>query len=199
MEAFETFFKAMPSDSGIAFVVIAHLDPTHVSILPELIQKKTSMQVSTVKDGIVVKPNFVYVIPPNRDLSILNGTLQLMEPPKPRGINLPIDTFFRALANDQGSNSVCIILSGTGTDGTIGLRAVKGEGGMAMVQNEESAKYDGMPRSAIATGLTYFVLPPAKMPEQLITYMKHELKGRFLELGRDKKSSPTTCRKYISC
>ena len=84
----------MPSDSGIAFVVIAHLDPTHVSILPELIQKKTSMQVSTVKDGIVVKPNFVYVIPPNRDLSILNGTLQLMEPPKPRGIDLPIDTFF---------------------------------------------------------------------------------------------------------
>ncbi len=198
LEAFEAFFNAMPPDSNMAFVVIAHLDPTHVSILPELIQKKTKLSVSAIKDGTVVKPNSVYVIPPNKDISILNGTLQLLEPPKPRGFNLPIDTFFRALANDQGSNAVCVILSGTGTDGTIGLRAIKSEGGMAMVQDEKSSKYDGMPRSAMATNLVDFILPPAKMPEQLISYMKHVLKGKPLELPADTERIPNALQKiYI--
>ncbi len=173
LEAFETFFKAMPADSGVAFVLVAHLDPTHVSILPELLQKRTKMKVCQIRNGMLVRPDTVYVIPPNKDLSILNGVLHLMDLVQPRGANLPIDTLFRSLAQDQGANAVCVILSGTGTDGTLGLKAIKGEVGMVMVQNEESAKYDGMPRSAIATGLADYILPPEAMPEQLIKYTKH--------------------------
>ena len=173
LEAFETFFKAMCHDSGIAFVLVAHLDPTHVSLLPELLQKHTKMPVHQVRDGMKVQCNNVYVIPPKKNLTILNGAMQLMDLPQPRGANLPIDLFFRSLAKDQGSNAVCIILSGTGTDGTLGLKAIKGELGMVMVQDVESAKYDGMPRSAISTGLVDYVLPPEKMPEQLIKYTRH--------------------------
>jgi two-component system CheB/CheR fusion protein len=173
LEAFEAFFKEMPPDSGMAFVLVAHLDPTHVSILSELLQKQTKMKVCQIKDGTKVQPNAVYVIPPNKALGILKGTLQLMEPVQPRGANMPIDSFFRSLAQDQGPNAVCIVLSGTGTDGTLGLKAIKGETGMVMVQDVESAKYDGMPRSAVSTHLADYILPPSKMPEQLIKYAKH--------------------------
>jgi len=173
LEALESFFKAMPADSGCAFVLVVHLDPTHISIMPELLQKRTKMPVCQVKDGIQIQPNHVYVIPPNKDLTILHGTLHLMELSQPRGVNLPIDTFFRSLAQDQERNAVCIILSGTGTDGTLGVKAIKGEVGMVMVQDEDSAKYEGMPRSAISTGLVDYVLPPKDMPQQLIKYTQH--------------------------
>ncbi len=173
LEAFETFFKAMPPNCNMAFILVAHLDPTHISILPELVQKRTPMKVFQIEDGMKVEPNQVYIIPPNSDLAILNSSLQLMKQGLPRGINMPIDTFLRSLAQDQGANAICIILSGTGTDGTLGLKEIKGETGMVMVQDEESAKYDGMPRSAIATGMADFVLPPEKMPAQLIKYAKH--------------------------
>jgi len=176
LEALETFFKAMPPDAGIAFVVVLHLDPTHVSLLPELLQKRTAMPVCPITDGMKVEPNHVYVIPPNRDLTILHGTLHLMELSLPRGANLPIDSFFRSLAQDQGANAVCVILSGTGTDGTLGVKAIKGEVGMVMAQDQESAKYEGMPRSAVGTGLVDYVLPPDKMPEQLIKYTRHALR-----------------------
>ena len=173
LEAFEIFFDAMPSNSGIGFILVAHLDPTHVSLLPELLQKHTKMEVRQIQDGMKVLPDNVYVIPPNRDLTILNGSLQLMNFTQPRGVNLPIDSFFRSLAKDQGPNATCIILSGTGTDGTLGLRAIKGEVGMAMIQSEESAKYDGMPRSAISTGLADYILRPEEMPSHLIKYTRH--------------------------
>ncbi|HIG31423.1 MAG TPA: chemotaxis protein CheR [Verrucomicrobiales bacterium] len=173
LEAFESFFKSTPSNSGMAFILVAHLDPTHVNLLPELLQKKTKMKVQHIADGMHVEPDCVFVIPPNKDLIILHGTLHLMDLKQPRGANLPIDSFFRSLALDQGSNAVCIILSGTGTDGTLGLKAIKGEVGMVMVQDEESAKYDGMPRSAIATGLVDYVSPPDKMHYQLLKYIKH--------------------------
>ena len=173
LEALEAFFPNMPPLSGIAFVIVAHLDPDHVSILPEIIQKKTEMKVQQVTDNMPVEPNSVYIIPPNKEMAILNGTLQLLEMSRPRGTNLPIDTFFRTLAQDQSTNAVGIILSGTGTDGTVGIRAIKGEAGMVMVQEVESAKYDGMPRSAIATGLADYVLPASKMPKQLLSYVRH--------------------------
>ncbi len=173
LEALETFFKSMPANANIGFVLVVHLDPTHISILPELLQKRTTMKVCQARDGVHVKPNHVYVIPPNKDLTILHGTLHLMDLTQPRGVNLPIDTFFRSLAQDQERNAVCIILSGTGTDGTLGAKAVKGGVGMVMVQDEESAKYEGMPRSAIATGLVDYVLPPEQMPEQLVKYTRH--------------------------
>ncbi|MBU0676048.1 MAG: PAS domain-containing protein [Proteobacteria bacterium] len=173
LEAFGAFFSTMPADPGLAFILVPHLDPTHVSIMPELIQRQTRMDVLQIKDGMRVMANTVYIVPPNHDLSILNGTLQLMAPGLPRGVNLPINTFLQALARDQGINAVGIILSGTGSDGTLGIRAIKSENGMVMVQDEKSAGYDGMPRSAIATGLADYVLPPAAMPKQLIKYLSH--------------------------
>ena len=178
LEAFEQFFTNMPVDKpatecGMAFVLVQHLDPTHKSILRDLVKRYTSMEVFEVEDGMKVKPNCAYIIPPNAEMSILHGVLHLMEPVAQRGLRLPIDSFFRSLAQDREERAICIVLSGTGTDGTRGLRAVKGEGGIAMVQDPESAGYDGMPRSAIATGLADYILPPGEMPEQLIKYVRH--------------------------
>ena len=175
LAAFGTFFSAMPTDAepGMAFVLVQHLDPDHKSILTELIRRYTRMQVFEVVDGMVVQPNCAYIIPPNRDMALLNGSLQLLEPIAPRGQRLPINFFFRSLAQDQHERAICIVLSGTGSDGALGVRAVKGEGGMVMAQNPESTEYDGMPRSAIATGLVDYVLSPAEMPAQLIAYAAH--------------------------
>ncbi|MEI6634747.1 MAG: chemotaxis protein CheB [Chlamydiota bacterium] len=173
--AFEAFFSGMPvgSDPGMAFVLVQHLAPDHKSMLADLIRRYTRMQVFEVEDGMVVKPDCAYIIPPNRDMALLNGTLQLMEPSAPRGQRLPIDFFFRSMAHDRRERAICIILSGTGSDGTLGVRAVKGEGGMVMAQNPETAEYDGMPRSAIATGLVDYELPAAEMPSRLIAYVAH--------------------------
>jgi len=131
------------------------------------------MQVFEVEDGMRVQPNCAYIIPPNRDMAFLNGSLQLLEPTAPRGQRLPIDFFFRSLAQDQHERAIGIVLSGTGSDGTLGVRAIKGEGGMVMAQNPESTEFDGMPHSALATGLVDYELPPAKMPAQLIAYAAH--------------------------
>ncbi|SEM36916.1 two-component system, chemotaxis family, CheB/CheR fusion protein [Syntrophus gentianae] len=175
LAAFEAFFSGMPtgSDPGMAFVLVQHLAPDHKSILTDLIRRYTRMKVFEVEDGMAVKPNCTYIIPPNRDMAFLNGALQLMEPTAPRGQRLPIDFFFRSLAQDQHERAICIVLSGTGSDGTLGIRAIKGEGGMVMVQTPQSTEYDSMPRSAIATGLVDYELPPAEMPAQLIAYVAH--------------------------
>jgi two-component system CheB/CheR fusion protein len=175
LTAFEAFFSGMPvdKDPGMAFVLVQHLAPDHKSILTDLIGRYTRMQVSEVEDGVVVQPNCAYIIPPGRDMAFLNGTLQLLEPASPRGQRLPIDFFFRSLAQDQRERAICIVLSGTGSDGTLGVRAIKGEGGMAMAQNPDSTEYDGMPRSAINTGLVDYVMPPAEMPAHLIAYAAH--------------------------
>jgi two-component system, chemotaxis family, CheB/CheR fusion protein len=175
LAAFEAFFFGMPPDTDpdMAFVLVQHLAPDHKSILTDLIQRYTRMQVFEVQDGMTVQPNCAYIIPPNRDMAFLRGTLQLLEPESPRGQRMPIDFFFRSLAQDQRERAICIVLSGTGSDGTLGLRVIKGEGGMAMAQKPESAEYDGMPRSAIATGLVDYELPPAEMPAQLIAYVTH--------------------------
>jgi len=173
LEAFENFFTSLPPDTGLAFVLIQHLDPTHKSILTDLLKKYTKMVVREVRDGMVMEANCVYVIPPNKDMAILNGTLYLMEPSSPRGLRQPIDFFFRSLAEDLKERAIGIVLSGTGSEGTLGIRAIKGEGGMVMVQDPVTAKYDGMPRSAIATGLVDYVLSPDKMPDRLLAYVTH--------------------------
>ncbi|MEI7646124.1 MAG: chemotaxis protein CheB [Chloroflexales bacterium] len=175
LAAFEAFFSAMPDipAPNIAFVLVQHLAPDHKSILSDLIRRYTPMQVFEVTDGMVVQPNCAYIIPPNRNMALLNGTLQLIAQAEPRGLRLPIDFFFRSLAQDLRERAICIVLSGTGSDGTLGLRAVKGEGGMVMAQTPESTEYDGMPRSAIATGMVDYVLAPAAMPAQLATYVAH--------------------------
>lgn len=177
LAAFEAFFSGMPADTdpGMAFVLVQHLAPDHNSILVDLVRRYTRMQVFEVEDGMVVQPNCTYIIPPNHDMAFLNGTLQLLPPAAPRGQRLPIDFFFRSLAQDQHERAIGVVLSGTGSDGTQGVRAIKGEGGMVMAQNPESTEYDGMPRSAIATGLVDFELPPAEMPAQIISYVAHAL------------------------
>ncbi|MDA0747006.1 MAG: PAS domain-containing protein [bacterium] len=181
LEALEQFFSQMPDRSGLAFVIIQHLDPARKSIMHELIAKQTPMKVTEVEDGVQVEPNHVYVIPPNRDLAVLQGKLHLMEPTKPRGVRAPIDFFFRSLAQDCGERAICIVLSGTGSEGAQGLKAVKGEGGMVMVQDPESARYDGMPRSAAATGMADYILPPDQMPKQLLAYIRHVATGPALQ------------------
>jgi two-component system CheB/CheR fusion protein len=175
LSAFEAFFSGMPADidPGMAFVLVQHLAPDHKSILAELIRRYTRMQVFEVEDGMPVRVNCAYIIPPNHDMAFLNGTLQLLEPSEPRGRRLPIDFFFRSLAQDQHQLAIGIVLSGTGSDGTLGVRAIKGEAGMVMAQSPETTEFDGMPRSAIATGLVDWQLPPAAMPAQLIAYVAH--------------------------
>jgi len=174
----------MPNDteSGIAFVIVQHLDPGHKSILTDLVQRYTKMQVSEVEDRMTVEPNCTYIIPPNKDMALMHDKLHLLEPAAPRGLRLTIDFFFRSLAQDRGEQAICIVLSGAGTDGTLGLRAIKEVGGMAMVQSPETAGYDGMPRSAVATGLADYVLPPQDMPRHLLGYV-----GQFF--GHKKKGS----------
>ena len=175
LAAIEAFFSGMPADMdpGMAFVLVQHLDPDHKSILTELIQRTTRMQVFEVKDGVLVQPNCIYIIPPNRDMAFLNGTLQLLEPAAPRGHRLPIDFLFRSLAVDQHERAIGIVLSGTGSDGTLGVRAIKGDGGMVMVQTPGSCEFDGMPQSALSTGMVDYELPPAEMATQLMAYVTH--------------------------
>ena len=172
LSAFEEFFSGMPDDTdpGMAFVLVQHLAPDHKSVLSELIGRYTRMKVFEVEDGMVVSPNCAYIIPPGHDMAFLNGSLQLLKPSAPRGQRLPIDFFFRSLAQDQRDRSIGIVLSGTASDGTLGVRAIKGEGGMVMVQSPDSTEFDGMPRSAIATGMVDYVLHPREMPEAIIAY-----------------------------
>jgi PAS domain S-box-containing protein len=173
LEAFEKFFKLMPADSGIAFTVVQHLAPDHSSALPELLARHTQMAVEQARDNTKIVPDRVYIIPPNATLTISDRTLRVMEPDEPRGHRTPIDRLFSSLAEDCGENAVCIMLSGTGTDGTLGLRAIKEHGGMAMAQTLESAQYDAILRSAIATGLVDHVLPVEEMPARLLEYAAH--------------------------
>ncbi|MHB8355050.1 MAG: CheR family methyltransferase, partial [Burkholderiales bacterium] len=168
LEAFEQFFRNLPADSGMAFVLVSHLDPDHDSMLTEILQRSTTMPVVEAQDQVKVLPNCVYAIPPNRDMSIFHGVLHLSEPDMPRGQRMVIDAFLRSLSEDLGEKAIGIILSGTGTDGTLGLRAIQGAGGISLVQEPTTAKYDGMPISAIQAGYATYVLPVEKMPEQLL-------------------------------
>ena len=181
LAAIEAFFSGLPTDSdpGLAIVVVQHLAPDSDSILTQLVQRCTHMQVFEVQDGMQVQVNSVYIIPPNRDMAFLSGALHLLEPAAPRGHRLPVDFLFRSLAADQRERAIGIVLSGTGSDGTLGVRAIKGEGGMVMVQNPDSTEFDGMPRSAMATGLVDFELPAAEMATQLLVYIAHAF-GRHI-------------------
>ena len=173
LETFEQFFTHIPADTGMAFILVTHLDPTHKGILPELIQRFTAMPVFWAEDGMVVRQNTVYVKPANADLAILHGTLAILEPvAAARTSWTPIDLFFRHLAEDQDGKAVGIILSGMGHDGTLGIRAIKERMGMAMAQDPHSAPYGSMPESAIATGLVDHVAPAADLPHLLIQYVK---------------------------
>ena len=176
LEAFEQFFTHMPPDSGVAFVLVTHMDPSHKGMMPELLGRCTTMSVVQVEDNTPVRPNHVYTIPPNKDMSILNGTLHLQDPTAPRGIRAPIDLFLRHLAEDQEDHAIAIIMSGMGMDGTLGVKAVKEHLGLAMAQDARSAKYDSMPKSAIGTGLIDYVDTAQQLPEKLLAYIRHTVK-----------------------
>lgn len=175
LQALQTFFGALTEPLNAAFVVVQHLSPDFKSFMVELLAKHTRMPVQRAEQGVAVRPGNIYLIPPKVTLTISRGRLHLAKSDPRRGLHLPIDQFFVSLARDLQRRAVAIVLSGTGSDGTAGIRAVKDAGGMVMVQSEDSAQFDGMPRSAIATGLADFVLPPAKMPEQLARYLSHPL------------------------
>ena len=172
LEALEHFLRHVPTGSGMAFVIVQHLDPTHKGVLCELLQRATGMKVKQVKDRTRVRPDRVYVIPPNKDMSILHGVLHLFAPVAPRGLRLPIDFFLRSLAQDQQERSIAVILSGMGSDGTLGLRTIKEKAGVVLVQEPATAKFDGMPRSAIDAGLADIVAPVDELPGKIITYLQ---------------------------
>ncbi|MBA3013171.1 MAG: PAS domain-containing protein [Proteobacteria bacterium] len=178
LETLNAFFSIMPPDSNIAFVIIQHLSPSHKSIMASLLEKQTRMVVREIEDGTKLLANHVYLNPPGKNVAVFNRSLHLLEPIKSGTINMPVDFFFRSLSEDQGEKAIGIILSGTASDGTLGIKAIKGEGGMAMVQQPDTAKYNGMPKSAVETGLIDFILPVEKMPETLIRYVQHP----YLEL-----------------
>jgi two-component system CheB/CheR fusion protein len=167
LEAFEAFFRACPVDSGMAFVLVPHLAPDHHSLLSEILQRCTAMPVTEAVDLQPVQANHVYIIPPNREMAFCNGALELSEPSVARGQRLPIDGFLRSLAEDQAEKAIGIILSGTASDGTLGLRAILAVGGVCMVQEPDTARYDGMPQSAIVAGVATHILPVEKMPAML--------------------------------
>lgn len=175
LEAFEQFFAGLPPDTGMAFVLVQHLSPPHKSILPEIIQRFTAMPVAQVTDGIPVQPNQVYVIPPGVDLALTDGHLSLLKPQAERGHRLPIDFFFRTLARDQHERAIGVVLSGTGSDGSLGIKSIKAEGGLTIAQEPGTAAFDDMPLSAIATQDVDFILPPAKMGRLILNVVHHQV------------------------
>ena len=179
LEALEIFFSNMPIDANLGFVVVQHLSPDYKSMMVELLSKYTKMPVQEATDGQPVLSNHIYLIPRNNNLTIFHGMLHLNARTKQsQGLNLPIDIFLQSLAEDQGEKGIAIILSGTGSDGTRGVRALKEAGGMVMVQAEQSARFDGMPRSAIATQVVDYVLPPDEMPQELVRFTEDMHHGR---------------------
>ena len=198
LEAFEKFFTPLPGDSGLAFVLVSHLDPEHASMLAELVGRATPMPVAEASDGMRVEANRVCTIPPNRQLVMDRGLLRLTTLMEPRGLRLPVDTFFRSLAADQGERAIGIILSGSGSDGTLGLQAIHGAGGLVVVQDPATAAYDNMPRSAIDTGLADLVLPPEQMSGNLLAYVKQAAAGKKRRVRKVEEHRPRPCKRFCS-
>ena len=186
LEAFRTLLAALPAESGMAFILVQHLDPTHPSMMVELLSRHTAMTVLEAREGMRLEPDHVYIIPPGRYLAVRNGAIHLVRPPASQAVRMPFDFLLQSLAEEFGERAVCIVLSGTATDGSIGAKAIKEVGGLVIAQDPEEAEYDGMPRSAIATGAVDLVLPLAKMPEALAKYGGH----RYLKTGKSDAALP---------
>lgn len=172
LEAIEQFLAQVPQDSGLAYVVVQHLDPTQKSLLPLLLQRVTAMPVHEAAQEMPVEANCVYVIPPNWELSVVNNRLKLAQPVETRGMRLPVNVLFSSLASARGEHAIAVVLSGMGSDGTLGLQAIKAVGGLTVVQEPGSAQFDGMPSSAIAAGCADITAPPAKLPALILSYVK---------------------------
>ena len=188
LEALESFLKHVPEGSGIAFVIVQHLDPVRKGFMVELLQRVTPMPVTQVSDRTRVEPGHVYIIAPNKDMSLLKGILYLFDPVASHGLRLPVDYFFRSLAEDLQQLSIGVILSGMGSDGTLGLRAIKEKGGGIFVQAPLTAKFDGMPRSVIDAGLADIVAPVEELPERILSYLHHQPVVLKQELSLEQKT-----------
>jgi two-component system, chemotaxis family, CheB/CheR fusion protein len=197
LEALQEFFKNMPLKTGLSFVVIQHLSPDYRSLMDKLLARETSIPIQIASDGMPVLEDNIYLIPPRNNISIFHDKLYLEEQEGKKRLNLPVDIFFRSLALDKGKNAIGIILSGTGSDGTLGTRAIKEAGGMIMVQDEKSAKFDGMPRNSIATGLVDYILSPDRMPEELVTFVKHPFVKQKKTLDSELTENYDTLTKII--
>jgi two-component system CheB/CheR fusion protein len=173
----EQFLAHVPASSGLAYVVVQHLDPTQKAMLVELLRRATDMQVVEVTDTMRMEPDVVYVIPPNKELTVAGGLLHLAEPVQPRGMRLPIDLFFSSLARDQGERAIGVVLSGMGSDGSLGLQAIKSQGGLTLAQSPESAQFDSMPKSAIAAGCVDIVGPPSELPDRIARVIQKSGRG----------------------
>ena len=183
------FLAQIPPDSGLAYVVVQHLDPTHRAMLVELLQRITAMPVFEAAEAMRLQPNVVYVIPPNRDLTLVAGVLHLAPPVQPRGLRLPIDLMLSSLARDQGERAVGVVLSGMGSDGTLGLQAIKSQCGLTLAPSPESAQFDAMPKSAIATGCVDIVGLPADLPSHILRVMADQHAASLLPAGSDESNA----------
>ncbi|MGH9616631.1 MAG: chemotaxis protein CheB [Acidobacteriaceae bacterium] len=173
LEAYTEFFRALPADTGMGFVLIQHLDPSHHSMLTEIIAKTTKMPVEEVRSGVAIQPNRVYVIPPNSKMAIADCVFQLSPRGKAPGQHLAVNFFMHSLAQEHKSRAIGIVLSGTGADGTAGLEDIKAEGGITFAQDPSSAKYDGMPRSAVDSGCVDFILSPKDIAKEIRRIRHH--------------------------
>ena len=183
LEAFTELLRALPANTGMAFIFVQHLEAKHESMLAKILTSATDMPIAEVRQGVVAEPDHIYVIPPNADIRVVGGVLQVAGRKAPMGKHLPVDTLFRSLAEDQGSRAIGVILSGTASDGTLGLKAIKVEGGITFAQDPDTAKFDGMPTSAISAGCVDFILPPARIAKELAQISRHPYVG-LAHLGK---------------
>jgi two-component system CheB/CheR fusion protein len=183
LEALNQFLSHTPSDSGLAWIVVQHLDPTKKALLPELLQRVTQMPVQQAVEGMVIQANHLYVIPPNSELTLVQSTLHLIKPTEPRGLRLPIDILFSSLASNYGDQAIGVVLSGMGSDGTLGAKAIKAVGGLSLVQQPASAQFDSMPNSVIAAGCADIIALAKELPERLFSVLAHQLKTAEQEPG----------------
>ncbi|MDD2595457.1 MAG: chemotaxis protein CheB [Bacteroidales bacterium] len=197
LEALQEFFDGMPSSPGAAFVIVQHLSPDYKSFMGELLARHTSIPIDIVTDNVTIEIDHIYLIPPKMNMTIAGGKLHLKEI-EGRALNLPIDIFFRSLAADQENNAIGIILSGTGSDGTLGIRAIKENGGMTMVQDDQTAKFDGMPRSSISTGMVDLVLSPSLLAEELANYIKHPFINKNIAIESQLLQNQSVFNKIIA-
>jgi two-component system CheB/CheR fusion protein len=184
---------ALPTDNGMAFILVQHLDPTHESMMAELLGHRTSMTVVQATNGLLLERKHLYIIPPGSYLSVSDGALHPSQPEARHGARLPFDFLLRSLAEEYGERAVCVILSGTGADGSLGLKAVKEKGGLVIAQDPDEAAFDGMPRSAILTGAVDLVLPLAGIPDALVKFRRRMALSRMAAVPDDKPDTSATC------
>jgi two-component system, chemotaxis family, CheB/CheR fusion protein len=195
-EAIRNFFLNMPLDSGVAFVVVQHMDPSHISLAAELFAKCTTMPVSEAKDDELLEANHVYTSPSDKEVSVRDGRLRLAPRHSHVHLQLPIDHFFNSLGNDLGVRAIGIVLSGTGSDGTLGLKTIATQGGIVLVQDPATAQFDGMPLSAIGARIANYVLPVEKMPAVIAGYAKHPYADGISE-NTDVDGDPKIIRAFV--